>query len=217
MTPDLFRSATGLSASLAEKWAPIYTLAMAGYGIDTPLRQASFLAQAGHESAGFTAARESFNYSVAGLQATFGKRLSSMQCAALGRQPGESSVPLARQIQIANIVYGGRMGNVSANDGWRYRGGGHIQITGRDNYADAATDTGLDLSDNPDLIADPTACAVTACWYWQSNGCNTMADRYEFTRISKLINVGNPDSTVTPNGNAERLARWKAARAALGV
>ncbi len=84
-----------------------------------------FIAQAGHESAGFTRLVESFNYSVEALKKTFGKRLTPYQCEMLGRIDDRQ---VAHQPQIANLVYGGRMGNKDAGDGWKYRGRGLIQI-----------------------------------------------------------------------------------------
>ncbi|ENA1772555.1 glycoside hydrolase family 19 protein, partial [Yersinia ruckeri] len=126
MTPYQFRMAANISAELAARWIQPVTEAMTEFGITAPEQQAMFIAQVGHESASFTLLVESFNYSVNGLIATFGKRLSAGQASALGRQRGETSVPLNRQQAIANLVYSGRMGNKGSADGWKYRGRGLI-------------------------------------------------------------------------------------------
>ncbi|EBK7704481.1 glycoside hydrolase family 19 protein, partial [Salmonella enterica] len=128
MNESQFQQAAGISAGLSARWFPHIGAAMSEFGITAPLDQAMFIAQAGHESAGFTVLKESFNYSVEGLKKTFGKRLTPYQCEMLGRVDGKQ---VAHQPQIANLVYGGRMGNNSQGDGWKYRGRGLLQITGR--------------------------------------------------------------------------------------
>ncbi len=122
MTQDQFKEAAGIGAGLAARWFPHLEATFAEFGITFPVAQAMFIAQVGHESTAFTAVVESFNYSVAGLQSTFGKRLTAEQCKVLGRQRGESVVPVNRQAAIANLVYGGRLGNKFTGDGWKYRG-----------------------------------------------------------------------------------------------
>ncbi|BFI57330.1 hypothetical protein KD4_12750 [Yersinia pseudotuberculosis] len=107
---------------------------MKEFGIDTPRRQAAFIAQIGHESGDFKALVESFNYSVVGLKTTFSSRLTAGQCEMLGRQPGETVVPIERQKAIANLVYSKRYGNNAPGDGWKFRGRGLKQITFLDNY-----------------------------------------------------------------------------------
>ncbi|EBZ5455138.1 glycoside hydrolase family 19 protein, partial [Salmonella enterica subsp. enterica serovar Corvallis] len=126
MDQQQFQQAAGISAGLSARWFSHIDAAMSEFGITAPLDQAMFIAQTGHESAGFTVLKESFNYSVEALKKTFGKRLTPYQCEMLGRIDGRQ---VAHQPQIANLVYGGRMGNKDAGDGWKYRGRGLIQIT----------------------------------------------------------------------------------------
>ncbi|WP_425139761.1 glycoside hydrolase family 19 protein, partial [Enterobacter hormaechei] len=119
----------------AARWYPHLLVTFAEFGINKPLELAMFIAQIGHESNGFTAKVESFNYSVDGLIATFGpkskaKRLTEYQCRMLGRTAQQP----AKQEAIANLVYGGRMGNSASGDGWKYRGRGPMQTTGLKNY-----------------------------------------------------------------------------------
>ncbi|EEO0128092.1 glycoside hydrolase family 19 protein, partial [Salmonella enterica subsp. enterica] len=123
MNLSQFQQAACISAELAARWYPHIIAAMSEFGITAPLDQAMFIAQTGHESAGFTVLKESFNYSVGALKKTFGKRLTTYQCEMLGRIDGRQ---VAHQPQIANLVYGGRMGNKDAGDGWKYRGRGLI-------------------------------------------------------------------------------------------
>ncbi|MBJ2620262.1 glycoside hydrolase family 19 protein, partial [Salmonella enterica subsp. enterica serovar London] len=125
MNQQLFQKAAGISAGQAARWFPHIDAAMKEFGITAVNDQAMFIAQTGHESAGFTVLKESFNYSVEALKKTFGKRLTPYQCEMLGRIDGRQ---VAHQPQIANLVYGGRMGNKDAGDGWKYRGRGLIQI-----------------------------------------------------------------------------------------
>lgn len=119
---------------------------MKEFRITKPEDQAMYIAQAGHESAGFTRVFESFNYSVAALKATFGKRLSAYQCEMLGRVDSQQ---VAHQPQIANLIYGGRMGNKESGDGWAFSGRGLIQITGRVNYNRCGIALKLDLVGTP--------------------------------------------------------------------
>lgn len=203
MTPYQFRMAANISVELATRWIQPITQAMKEFGIATPVQQAMFIAQVGHESASFTLLVESFNYSINGLLATFGKRLSADQASALGRQTGEKSVPVNRQRAIANLVYSGRMGNKAVDDGWKYRGRGLIQITGLDNYRACGTALKLDLISNPDQLQSDVNAARSAAWFWQSRNCGQYAD--DIQRVTQLINGGN-------NGINDRKARFELAK-----
>ncbi|OVZ87892.1 endolysin [Yersinia frederiksenii] len=203
MTPYQFRMAANISVELATRWIQPITQAMKEFGITTPVQQAMFIAQVGHESASFTLLVESFNYSINGLLATFGKRLSADQASALGRQTGEKSVPVNRQRAIANLVYSGRTGNKAVDDGWKYRGRGLIQITGLDNYRACGTALKLDLISNPDQLQSDVNAARSAAWFWQSRNCGQYAD--DIQRVTQLINGGN-------NGINDRKARFELAK-----
>lgn len=179
--------------------------------IKTPLRIAHALAQQSVETGGFSVLVESFNYRAAVLRETFGrKRIGDDDCRRLGRHDGEAMVPLARQQEIANLVYGGRwgrdnLGNLEPGDGWRFRGRGAKQTTGRANYAAVKAVTGIDVLADPDLLADPDTGMLAACIFWQQRGCAVLADADDVTALTKAINGG-------ANGLAQRKAALKRAR-----
>ncbi|MGB7195434.1 MAG: glycoside hydrolase family 19 protein [Collimonas pratensis] len=190
----------------AMNWINQINAAMAEFGINTPTRQAAFIAQIGHESAGLSQTSESFNYKAPALVATFGKRIAAT-AAALGRQADESAVPVERQIRIANIVYANRYGNgdAASGDGWRYRGGGLKQITFHDNYAACSAALGVNLLANPQLLAvDKGLAARSAGWFWFSIGGSSYADRGDFDGLSRRINGAG----IAPESLAARRARW---------
>jgi putative chitinase len=170
----------------------------AKFGINTPLRVAHFLAQCGHESGGFRVTQENLNYSAKGLNGIFKKYF-----------PTEASaVPYARQPQkIANKVYANRMANGSeaSGDGFKFRGRGYIQLTGRDNYTQFGKAIGVDIPNNPDLVASKYALA-SAAWFWSKNGLNKLADAgagdTAVTSITKRVNGG----TI---GLADRIKHFK--------
>jgi putative chitinase len=206
MTKDQFIEAADIGAGLATRWFPHLEATLAEFGITSPVEQAMFIAQVGHESAGFTATAESFNYSVAGLQSTFGKRLTAEQCKMLGRQRGEAVVPENRQAAIANLVYGSRLGNKGPSDGWKYRGRGLIQITGLDNYRACSTGVKTDLLLVPELLEKEEYAMRSAGWFWKSRNCGKYAGDVE--RVTLLINGGK-------NGLADRQERFERARQVL--
>jgi putative chitinase len=162
------------------------------FGVNTPLRLAHFLAQCGHESGGFRITQENLNYSAKGLQGIFKKYFPSEALA----------LDYAKKPQkIANRVYGGRMGNgnEASGDGFKFRGRGFIQLTGRDNYKafdDAVEDN---ILENPDLVATKYPLA-SAAWFWNRNKLNQLADKGDTTEvvtmITKRVNggtIGLPD------------------------
>lgn len=207
MTKDQFRQAANISQQLADKWFQPLTAAMYEFGIDTPRRQAYFIAQIGTESAGFTSVAESLNYSIAGL-AIFGSRLTQAQREQLGRKPGEPALSSVRQAAIANLVYGGRYGNNLNGDGWKYRGRGLKQVTFHDNYAACEKALSIPLTDNPDLLLQDDNAARSAGWFWRANNCNQFADAGDVVGLTKRINGGT-------NGLDDRIARTKIAESVL--
>ena len=176
----------------ADRWARPLATACALHDILTESREQMFLAQCCHESAGFTRLVENLNYSADGLIRTWPSRFTAAEAVRMERRPEV----------IANYVYAGRMGNgdEASGDGWRYRGRGVIQITGRSNYMRFGRAIGADLIASPELLeADDLACR-SAAWFWQTNGCNELSDAHNFTGTTRRINGGM-------NGQADRL-RW---------
>ena len=170
----------------------------AKFQINTPLRLAHFLAQCGHESGGFRATQENLNYSAKGLNGIFKKYF-----------PTEASaVDYARKPQkIANKVYANRMGNgtEASGDGYKFRGRGYIQLTGKSNYTLFGKAIGEDICANPDLVSSKYAL-LSAAWFWSKNGLNTIADGGSedsvVTSVTKRVNGGT-------NGLADRITHFK--------
>lgn len=208
MTLDQFRRAAGISQATAERWHPHMEKVIAAFHIDTPKRLAAFIAQIGTESGGFSTIRESFNYSAEGLRVTFPTRITAEQAVKFGRRPGEKSVPIERQAAIANHLYGGRYGNNTAGDGWKFRGRGLKQVTFYDNYLNCGNALGLDLVGNPELLIDDANAAMSAGWYWSFAGCSMFADADDFVGLTRAINGGT-------NGLKDRKARWEIAKKVL--
>ena len=164
----------------------------AKFQINTPLRLAHFLAQCGHESGGFRATQENLNYSAKGLAGIFKKYFPTEASAA----------PYARQPQkIASKVYGGRMGNgpEASGEGYKFRGRGYIQLTGKENYTAFGKSIGEDMTVNPDVVASKYAL-LSAAWFFSKNGLHKIADEGAsdtvVTKITKRVNggtIGLPD------------------------
>jgi putative chitinase len=158
----------------------------AKFNITNNLRLAHFLAQCGHESGGFRAVQENLNYSAKGLTTTFKKYFLTEAAAG----------PYARNPQkIASKVYGGRMGNgpESTGDGFKFRGRGYIQLTGKQNYTNFAKFIGEDTVSNPDLVATKYPLA-SAAFFFDSNKlwalCDRGADNATVTAVTKRVNGG---------------------------
>ncbi|MEW6562741.1 MAG: glycoside hydrolase family 19 protein [Pseudomonadota bacterium] len=151
----------------AARWIDALNEAMLRFGINTPARIHSFLAQVGHESGRLKFVRELWN---------------PAQCPWQGKYEGRSD-----------------LGNTQPGDGYRYRGRGLIQITGRTNYKTCGDALGLDLIAHPELLEIPPHGATSAAWFWQAHGCNELADKNDFKAITKRINGGL-------NGQADRVA-----------
>lgn len=201
MNKQQFQMAACISAGLAARWFQPVDAAMKEFGITSPADQAMFIAQIGHESSSFTAVVESLNYTPAALVATFGKRITQQQAAALGR----TATQPARQDAIANLVYSNRLGNKAPGDGWKFRGRGLIQITGLENYRVCGAALKLDLVTSPEQLEQDLQAARSAAWFYTSKGCMAYAD---IQRVTKIINGGL-------NGIDDRKARYNKARAAL--
>jgi putative chitinase len=165
---------------------------MEKFQVNTPLRLAHFLAQCGHESGGFKATQENLNYGAKGLMGIFKKYFPTEALAkAYERQPEK----------IASRVYGSRMGNgdEASKEGYKFRGRGYIQLTGKSNYAAFDATVPEDILANPDLVATKYPL-LSAAWFWSKNGLNALADKgatdADVTAITKRVNggtIGLPD------------------------
>jgi putative chitinase len=150
---------------------------------ERPIRLHFFLAQIGHESGGLTVAEENLDYSAERLREVWPRRFPDLAAAR----------PFARNPQaLANAVYAGRMGNgdAASGDGFRYRGRGYIQITGRDGYRRVGTIAGLDLEGDPDQAAAPQHALLVACAFWQWKELNPFCDLGDFRKVTRRINGG---------------------------
>lgn len=154
------------------------------YGIDTPNRIAGFCAQCGHESLNFTVLEENLNYKAATLEKLFSKYFSKA-----GRNAAEYE---KKPEKIANVIYASRMGNgdTASGDGYKFRGRGIIQLTGRDNY----TNFGKSIGKSPDEVIEYLktldGALESACWYWNSRNLNGACDANDITKMTKLVNGG---------------------------
>ena len=161
-------------------FVPVLNGAMNRYQIVGTKRIAAFIAQVGHESGQLKLLVENINYSADALRKTWPARFDVELGNAVARKPE----------QIANIVYGNRMGNTAAGDGWKYRGRGLIQITGKNNYRACGEALALDLIAQPELLEKPQHAGMSAAWFWATNGLNTLADSGNIDAITQRINSG---------------------------
>lgn len=198
--------AVGCTPAVAARFEEPVREACRAYEIDTGPRLAAFLAQVGHESTSFSRTVENLNYSAEGLLATWPSRFTRDLAAKLARKPD----------QIANHVYGGRLGNKNPGDGWRYRGRGLIQVTGLANF-EGITETlaervgGVpDFTLHPELLESPKWAAMSAGAYWDDHELNELADRGAFDQITTRINGGQV-------GKADRRARYARAKRVFGA
>lgn len=180
------------SRSVARQWVPALNLAMQRYAITSPVRIAAFLAQVGHESDHLNRVVENLNYSAQGLAGTWPSRFA-VDPKARPLVPNARALQLARRPEaIANAAYGGRMGNgpEASGDGWRFRGRGPLQVTGRAQYAAIGAALGLPLEARPELLEQPEPGALAAALFWWWNGLNQLADANRFEELTARINAG---------------------------
>ena len=200
MTPKVEHIvAAGVKQATAQKWVDAVAAACQEFNIDTPQRIAGFLSQCAHESGGFERLQENLNYSADGMAGIWPKRF-----AVLGpdgkpvkkdgkNQPNKFALALHRKPEmIANVVYSGRMGNgpTESGEGWKYRGRGLKQLTGKTNHSNCSKGLGVDLVDNPDLLLEPIYAARSAAWFWSTNKCNVFADAEDIEGLTRRINGG---------------------------
>lgn len=196
-----------------DKYIDALQVAMVRYNINTLNRSRAFLAQVGHESGQLSNVVENLNYSAETLRSVFGKYFKTNTEAEKYAHNPEA---------IANIVYANRMGNgdTTSGDGWKYRGRGLIQLTGKNNYDKATNEMyalplGVDFVNEPDLLTTPEYAAQSAAWYWETNGLNALSDQLGgvddtnvFKHITKRINGGY-------NGLQDRLTLYQRAKSVI--
>lgn len=166
------------------EWHSILVDYFERYRINTRYRIAGFLSQTSHESAGYTRLEENLNYSATRLNEVFYKYFAGA---------GRNAWDYHRQPEkIANVVYANRMNNgpTSSGDGWRFRGGGLIQITGRYNYTQFARDARLTVEEAAEYVRTREGAVHSSCWFWDVNSLNLYCDRQDVRGLTKRINGG---------------------------
>jgi putative chitinase len=165
------------------KWLKPLNDTFAKYDISSPVRQAFFIGQCAHESGNFRILEENLHYSASALMRVWPSRFPNLDVANQYANNPE---------KIANKVYGGRMGNgdEESGDGWKYHGRGLIQLTGKENYANCGSGMGVDLLSDPGRLLDPEYAALSAGWFWNKKGLNSLADKQDYVTITQRINGG---------------------------
>jgi putative chitinase len=193
--------AVEIARRLCRKAKPVYLTALeqgdavlAAAGINTPLRLAHFLAQIFHETGGGTVLEENMRYTAARIREVWPTRPEAVRFA---NDPEG----------LGNSVYAGRMGNgpPSSGDGYRYRGRGFMQTTGKALYEKIGKRLGVDLVANPEAILFPRYALLPAVYEWGDMGCNALADRNAIKQIGNAINRGNPNAQKPPIGHIDRV------------
>ena len=165
------------------KWLGPLEEVFAKYDISTSLRQAAFIGQCAHESANFKILEENLNYKPEALMRVWPSRFPDLPTAMkYAHDP----------IKIANKVYANRMGNGSeeSGEGSKYHGRGLVQLTGKENYERCGEAIGVDLINQPGLLAQPNMAALSAGWFWNKKGLNALADAKDYETMTKRINGG---------------------------
>lgn len=186
------------------KWHKAFLKYFDKYDITTTERIAGFLAQCCHESGDFTIVEENLNYSASGLNRVFSKYFA---------RAGRDATQYARQPEkIANLVYGNRMGNggPETGDGYRFRGRGPIQLTGRDNYTRFGKTIGKTAEEAAEYMQTTDGALESALWFWKTNNLNAYCDRGDIIGMTKRINGGT-------NGLSDRKRHWAHALSVLGA
>ena len=188
----------------SDDWFAAMSEVLPKYGITTKERVAGFVAQCAHESNNFKSLEENLNYSEQALLSVFGRYF--------GEPPKRNAAEYARNPEmIANYVYqdefrSSKMGNVNEGDGWRFRGRGLKQLTGRDNYTRFGKTVGMSAEEAAEYVATKQGALESACWFWDTADCNKFADAKDIEGMSKRINGG----TI---GLEDRTRRWEQALA----
>lgn len=183
-----------------DKWLQPLIETCVEFEINTEQRVAAFLAQTSHESGGYTMLTENLNYRAATLAACWPNRFAELGPNKKPKRDAKGALiptKVALSIEkkpelIANMVYSSRMGNgpPQSGDGWKYRGRGLKQLTGKDNYKRCGDALNLDLVNNPDLLLEPMPAARSAGWFWKVNNLSPLADASDIKGMTKKINGG---------------------------
>lgn len=170
-----------VSSKFADNFTDVSTI-FVKYEINTLNRIAGFMAQCGHESGDFTIMKENLNYSSQGLLKVFGKYFDATTAAKYAKKPE----------MIASRVYGNRMGNgpESTGDGFKFKGRGFIQLTGKDNYTAFAKSINKTLDETVVYLETFTGALESACWFWKSRNLNLTCDNDDIVSMTKKINGG---------------------------
>lgn len=196
LTPEAFRAVFPGAKSF---WVDTINDHIDAFAVNTPDRLCAFVSQCGHESGGFTVFTENLNYSASSLVRVFKKYFPDMATA--GRYARKPEL-------IANRVYANRMGNgnEASGDGWKYRGRGLIQLTGKANYKSFSSAVSVpSVMDDPDTVAEPDLAVLSALWFWDTRKLNAPADAQNIKRVTTLINGGL-------NGYEDRVRLYKKLR-----
>lgn len=180
-----------------KEWTRILNEVLPKYEINfNKQRLAMFIAQTAHESANFTRLSENLNYSQQGLLLVFPKYFNIITAKTYARNPEK----------IANRVYANRMGNgdQTSGDGWKYRGKGLIQLTGKNNHLKFANYMNKTLVDTIDFLLTKKGAVESACWFWKINNLNLLSDKGDIIAVTKIINGGT-------NGLQDRQSRYNKA------
>lgn len=203
--------AAGVKPGIVPQWLEPVQRACSEFEINTLRRIAGFLGQCAHETGGFMILEENVNYSADALAAVWPNRF-----AVLGQdrkpvkvkgknQPNKFALALHRKPEaIANVVYANRMGNgsIESGDGWKYRGRGLKQLTGKDNVSRCGKALGVDLVNHPEFLLMPVYAVRSAAWFWKENKLSAFADEWDIEGMTKRVNGGLI-------GLADRQARCK--------
>lgn len=172
-----------VGAPHVDQWFLAIQEILPDYEIDTPERVACWLGQTAHESGNYRFLRENLNYSADGLNKIFKKYFPTV----------DSAKPYARNPEkIANRVYANRMGNGDerSGDGWKYRGRGLIQLTGKNNYENFAMSIEETVDETVKFLETYEGAVQSACWFWEANNLNDQADKMDVKLLTKKINGG---------------------------
>lgn len=194
ITKELLVDSHTCDATIADKWVDALNATCDKFEINTPERIAGFLSQIGHESGGLKFVVENLNYRADVLLLFWPKRFTLELAQASAMKPEK----------IANIAYCNKNGNgdEASGEGWKYRGRGLIQLTGKDNYTAFGNSCGVDAVSNPEIVESPDAAALSAGWFWSTHRLNALADAKDVVGMTKRINGGT-------NGLDDRQMRYQ--------